>query len=276
MQNKDQEQTGWKSRVRAFSDSMFRNYQIMRKRWEISAAEKKRTQEISKLGNQVFRLYRKEGPSIHELEPQIKKIESIDSEIKVLEEVLRDIIMRADMPRQLPAGATQPESPGQTMTPSAGQAKPVPAPPAAAARPSVKPAPATTPVSTPVPEKESPASTPSSKGMSTEISSKAAPGGMKQPGEQASGSTAVKVAINTPDGTTQRKDISKTGLKTDEGASTGRQDTKKVAKTISAAYSDAPSAKSGEQPEAKAPGKKAAAAPIPATEPGKKTAEPKK
>ncbi|MBN1296899.1 hypothetical protein JXA80_08950 [bacterium] len=97
-----------KDRIKSFSDSMFRNYQIMKKRWEISNSEKKRAAEIAHLGNTVFRLYRKEGLSPEKIEPQIKKIEQLENEIKVLEEKLRDIIMKADLPRQLQAGNLHP------------------------------------------------------------------------------------------------------------------------------------------------------------------------
>ena len=104
MTDEKAQKAGFKTRIKAFSDGMFRNYQIMRKRWEISNAEKKRAAEISRLGMTAFRLYGKKELTMESLEPQIQKIEKIDQNIKKLEEKLRDIIMNADLPRQLPAG----------------------------------------------------------------------------------------------------------------------------------------------------------------------------
>ncbi|MCD4653278.1 hypothetical protein K8T06_05025 [bacterium] len=106
MTEKKPDNSGIKYRIKSFSDNMFRNYQIMRKRWEITSSEKKRATEISRLGNTVYRLFQDQKllPDLKKIEPQIKKIEKIDLIIKNLEERLRDIIMRTDMPRQLSAG----------------------------------------------------------------------------------------------------------------------------------------------------------------------------
>jgi len=101
-----------KHRIRSFSDNMFRNYQIMRKRWEITNREKKRSAEISRLGSTVYRLFQSDELKRDDLAPQIEKIKKIDLEIKNLEENLRDIIMKADLPRQLAAGpAVKKETP---------------------------------------------------------------------------------------------------------------------------------------------------------------------
>lgn len=107
MESKTTAPKGFKERVRNFSDGMFRNYQIMKKRWEISSAEKKRASEISKLGNLVFRLHKSSELTLEKLEPQVQKIDHVERRIKILEEKLRDIIMRADLPRQLEAGPSQ-------------------------------------------------------------------------------------------------------------------------------------------------------------------------
>ena len=120
---------GLKDRVRNFSDSMFRNYQIMRKRWEISSAEKKRASEIARLGNMVFRLFKSSELSSEKIEPQIRKIDHVEREIKILEEKLRDIIMRADLPRQLESGSVSPEpkSPAAPEKPAKVKTPPAPA-----------------------------------------------------------------------------------------------------------------------------------------------------
>lgn len=99
-----QEKSDWRGKLRSFSDNMFRNYQIVRKRWEISACEKKRSEEIARLGNLVFRLYKKKSLTDKEIEAQIQRIEKIEIELTVLEEALRDLVVKADVPRQLTAG----------------------------------------------------------------------------------------------------------------------------------------------------------------------------
>jgi hypothetical protein len=104
MNSKDREKTDWRERLRLFSDSMFRNVQIVRKRWEISACEKKRTAEISRLGSMAYRLYKNKSLTEKDIEPQVQQIEKLDIELKNLEETLRDLIIKADIPRQLPAG----------------------------------------------------------------------------------------------------------------------------------------------------------------------------
>jgi hypothetical protein len=104
MNGKDSEQIDWRDKLRAFSDSMFRNCQIVRKRWEISSFEKKRKLEIIRLGNLAYRLHRKKSLTPEELEKQIKRVEKIDAELKALEERLRDLIIKSDVPRQLTTG----------------------------------------------------------------------------------------------------------------------------------------------------------------------------
>ncbi|MGB3975585.1 MAG: hypothetical protein WBM02_00010 [bacterium] len=111
MNQNAQEKSDWRGKLRSFSDNMFRNYQIVRKRWEISACEKKRSAEIARLGNLVFRLYKKKALTDKEIEPQIQRIEKIEVELTVLEDALRDLIIKADMPRQLTAGAPVEEKP---------------------------------------------------------------------------------------------------------------------------------------------------------------------
>ncbi len=111
MNQNAQEKSDWRGKLRSFSDNMFRNYQIVRKRWEISACEKRRSAEIARLGNLVFRLYKKKSLTEKEIEPQIQRIEKIEVELTVLEEALRDLVIRADVPRQLPAGAPVEEKP---------------------------------------------------------------------------------------------------------------------------------------------------------------------
>lgn len=104
MNQNAQEKSDWRGKLRSFSDNMFRNYQIVRKRWEISACEKKRSEEIARLGNLVFRLYKKKSLTEKEIEAQIQRIEKIEIELTVLEEALRDLVVKADVPRQLTAG----------------------------------------------------------------------------------------------------------------------------------------------------------------------------
>lgn len=125
MSKPEQEKTSIKQKIKFFSDSMFRNYQVMRKRWEISNSEKKRSVEIARLGNMAFRLYQTNELSPEKISAQVKKIEKLVEEIKHLEETLRDIIMRADEPRQLSAGDAA-AKPGQKS-------------PESAAKPDVKP-----------------------------------------------------------------------------------------------------------------------------------------
>lgn len=104
MNSKDREKADWRERLRLFSDSMFRNVQIVRKRWEISACEKKRTAEISRLGNLAYRLYKNKSLTEKDIEQQVQRVEKLEIELRHLEETLRDLIIRADIPRQLPAG----------------------------------------------------------------------------------------------------------------------------------------------------------------------------
>jgi len=91
-----------KGKLKKFSNEVFRNYLIMRLRWRISALERQRTAEVSDLGNRIFRLMKKKKLEIPEVESLFSVIENFETEIEIQEEKLRDIIMKSDVPRQIP------------------------------------------------------------------------------------------------------------------------------------------------------------------------------
>ena len=108
------EEKTWKKRLRSFSDEVFRNYQIVRIRWEISSLERNRNQEIRDLGNRVFRLMKREKVLIPELDLLFKTIDELESQIQIQEEKLREVIMRSEAPKQIPGDlSAKPEQPGQ-------------------------------------------------------------------------------------------------------------------------------------------------------------------
>ncbi len=94
----------FRSRLRNFSEEVFRNYLIMRMRWEISSLERQRTAEIRDLGNRVYRLLKRKKLQVPELDSFVTAIAHIDSKIEVKEENLREVIMRVDLPGQITGG----------------------------------------------------------------------------------------------------------------------------------------------------------------------------
>ncbi len=99
--NHEEKRKTFKTRLRSFSDEVFRNYLIMRKRWEISALERQRNVEIKDLGNRVYRLIQRKKIEIPDVDRVVSAIQSIDSEIQLQEERLRELIIRADFPKQI-------------------------------------------------------------------------------------------------------------------------------------------------------------------------------
>ena len=146
-----------KNRLRAFSDEVFRNYLIMRLRWSISALERRRTNEIKDLGNRVFRLLQRKEIVIPETDKIVKIIQDLELKIEAQEERLRDIIMKADLPKQLSDATAEKEQP-QPFKPKTEvlASKPTPTP-------TPKPTPAPSPKPAPVP-----ADSPSPKTVVTE------------------------------------------------------------------------------------------------------------
>ncbi len=117
---KDQNSIGWKGKLRGFSDEVFRNYLIMRKRWEISAFERQRNSAIKDLGNRVFRLIQREKAKIPEVDSVVHSIRDLDDKIQILEEKLREIIMRVDVQHQIPDKSGKPVD----LQPTAADTKP--------------------------------------------------------------------------------------------------------------------------------------------------------
>ena len=99
---------GWKGKLRGFSDEVFRDYLIMRKRWEISSFERQRNNAIKDLGNRVFRLIQREKAKIPEVDSVVHSIRDLDDKIQILEEKLREIIMRVDVQHQIPDKSGKP------------------------------------------------------------------------------------------------------------------------------------------------------------------------
>jgi hypothetical protein len=107
-ENKEKNKNHTKSRLRNFSDEVFRNYLVMRMRWKISALERQRTTEVRDLGNRVFRLYKRKELTVPGADSLLKTIEELEADIELQEEKLREIIMRADVSRQIPE-STEPD-----------------------------------------------------------------------------------------------------------------------------------------------------------------------
>ncbi|MBN1355509.1 hypothetical protein JXA40_04455 [bacterium] len=102
LENNQKTSSGFKGKMRNFSDEVFRNYLIMRLRWKISALERQRASEIQDLGNRVFRLFKRKELKVPGAESLMRTIEDLEAKIEVQEEKLREVIIRADVPRQIP------------------------------------------------------------------------------------------------------------------------------------------------------------------------------
>lgn len=271
MDNNDRNPADFNSSIRWLSKSVVRNWMIMRKRWEIAAAERKRRNEISRLGNQAYRLCCDNRLSAEELESQIRKVAAIDQEIKTLEENLRDILLKVESSgRQEEAPVDCKQIPADPVDPDA-RAPAIQSPPEPVV-PSLSPTPAKTPagasVKPPAESSEKPPVEPAVKPPAV------------APSAAVAESVDATTAIPKPEAAAASKsDPAKKGgpgAGAKNGGAAGRQDTKKVAKLISGAYSDAPSVKTGGKPGAKAPVKKTAPAAKPAVQEAKKPREPGK
>ncbi|MBN1550778.1 hypothetical protein JW979_04895 [bacterium] len=106
----DKPKKSFREKLVSFSDEVFRNYMIMRLRWKISALEKRRSAEIIDLGNRTFRLIKRKQLEIPKVENLVRTIDKLETDIETLEERLRDIIIRSDLPKQLTTGEVSVQS----------------------------------------------------------------------------------------------------------------------------------------------------------------------
>ncbi|GEM_PF-4543260 len=92
----------FKSKLKIFSEDVFRNYLIVRARWELYNLERQHSNEIRNLGNRIYRQYRRDHKTIQEVEPILDSLTDLDHKIEQLEERLRDLIVNAELPKQIP------------------------------------------------------------------------------------------------------------------------------------------------------------------------------
>ncbi len=95
------ERKSFRSKLKIFSEDVFRNYLIVRARWELYNLERQHGNEIRNLGNRIYRQYRRDHKPIPEVEPILDSLTDLDHKIEQLEERLRDLIVNAELPRQI-------------------------------------------------------------------------------------------------------------------------------------------------------------------------------
>lgn len=120
------EKKSFKTKLKSFSEDVFRNYLIVRARWELYNLERQHGNEIRNMGNRIYRQFKRDHIPIPEVEPILKSLTELDLKIEQLEERLRDLMMNAELPKQLTA-ETPPTATGPCPPPES-IAEPVSAP----------------------------------------------------------------------------------------------------------------------------------------------------